>query len=105
MPTTLANGKICYLETTRAVNRILRQPINNNREALDELFARNRGRLLRAARKVLGNPYDAEDALQDGLLAAFRNLSGFRGRSQFSTWLTRIVVNAALMRLRRIRLE
>jgi len=48
----------------------------------------------------MGNSEDAEDALQDGLLAAFRNLSRFAGRSRFSTWLTRIVVNAALMRLR-----
>jgi RNA polymerase sigma-70 factor (ECF subfamily) len=48
----------------------------------------------------MGNPEDAEDALQDGLLSAFRNLRRFEGRSQFSTWLTRIVINAALMRLR-----
>ncbi|HEY6945796.1 MAG TPA: sigma-70 family RNA polymerase sigma factor, partial [Candidatus Acidoferrum sp.] len=43
---------------------------------------------------------DAEDALQDGLLSAYRNLKRFEGRSQFSTWLTRIVINAALMRRR-----
>jgi RNA polymerase sigma-70 factor, ECF subfamily len=92
-------------ETTQVVDPVVRQAINNNREALDELFARHRGQLYRTARRVLGNSNDAEDALQDGLLAAFRNLSGFKGRSQFSTWLTRIVVNAALMRLRRIRPE
>jgi len=46
------------------------------------------------------NPHDAEDALQDGLLSAFRNLKSFKGRSQFSTWLTRVVINAALMRRR-----
>jgi len=49
---------------------------------------------------VLGNAEDAEDALQDGLLSAYRNLKRFEGRSQFSTWLTRIVINAALMRRR-----
>ena len=43
---------------------------------------------------------DAEDALQDGMLSAYRNLKRFEGRSQFSTWLTRIVINAALMRRR-----
>ena len=48
----------------------------------------------------MGNPQDAEDALQDGLLSAFRNLKSFEGRSQFSTWLTRVVTNAALMRRR-----
>jgi RNA polymerase sigma-70 factor (ECF subfamily) len=49
----------------------------------------------------LGNTEDAEDALQDGLLSAYRNVRRFEGRSKFSTWLTRIVVNAALMRRRR----
>jgi len=48
----------------------------------------------------MGNPQDAEDALQDGLLSAFRNLKSFEGHSQFSTWLTRVVINAALMRRR-----
>jgi RNA polymerase sigma-70 factor (ECF subfamily) len=48
----------------------------------------------------LGNTEDAEDALQDGLLSAYRNVALFEGRCKFSTWLTRIVVNAALMRRR-----
>ena len=52
------------------------------------------------ALRVLGNAEDAEDALQDGLLSAYRNLKRFEGRSQFSTWLTRIVINAALMKRR-----
>jgi len=92
-------------DTTHALDPLLRQAINNNGEALDELFARNRDRLYKTARRVMGNSDEAEDALQDGLLSAFRNLSGFKGRSQFSTWLTSIVVNAALMRLRRIHPE
>ena len=92
-------------ETTPAVGPVLRQALNNDPKALDELFARYRSRLYQTARRVMGNSNDAEDALQDGLLSAFRNLSGFRGRSQFSTWLMRIVINAALMRLRRIRTE
>src|SRR5256885_13244971 len=56
--------------------------------------------LFQTALRVLGNTEDAEDALQDGLLSAYRNLKRFEGRSQFSTWLTRIVINAALMRRR-----
>jgi|SRR5277367_119569 len=48
----------------------------------------------------MGSHKDAEDALQDGLLSAFRNLKSFEGRSQFSTWLTRIVINTTLMRRR-----
>jgi len=69
-------------------------------EALEALFSQYARALFPAALKVLGNPEDAEDALQEGLLAAFRNLRRFEGRSQFSTWLTRIVINASLMRLR-----
>ncbi len=69
-------------------------------EALDTLFARHKRQLYQTALRVLGNPEDAEDAVQDGLLSAYRNLKRFEGRSQFSTWLTRIVINAALMRRR-----
>jgi len=69
-------------------------------QALDTLFHRHQRTLFRSALGIMGNPHDAEDALQDGLLSAFRNLKSFRGRSQFSTWLTRVVINAALMRRR-----
>jgi RNA polymerase sigma-70 factor, ECF subfamily len=69
-------------------------------EALNTLFHRHHRSLFHSALRVMGNPEDAEDALQDGLLSAFRNLKSFEGRSQFSTWLTQIVVNAALMRRR-----
>ena len=56
--------------------------------------------LFRVARRILRNREDAEDAVQTAFLDAFRNLNGFQGRSQFSSWLTRIAMNAALMRLR-----
>lgn len=79
--------------------------IANNREALNQLFARHRSGLHGTALRLLGNHADAEDALQDAMLAAFRNLSRFEGRSQFYTWLTRIVVNAALMRRRAARVR
>jgi RNA polymerase sigma-70 factor (ECF subfamily) len=92
-------------EVDHALDPLLRQAIDNNREALDELFARYRGRLYHQALRVLGNTEEAEDALQDGLLAAFRNLNRFKGHSRLYTWLTRIVINAALMRLRRSRYE
>jgi RNA polymerase sigma-70 factor, ECF subfamily len=56
--------------------------------------------LLRVAQRILRNREDAEDAVQTAFLDAFRNLDGFHGRSRFSSWLTRIAINAALMRLR-----
>jgi RNA polymerase sigma-70 factor (ECF subfamily) len=55
----------------------------------------------RVAYRVLGNTEDAEDAVQDALLAAYVNLKKFRGESQMSTWLTTIVSNSALMHLRK----
>ncbi len=69
-------------------------------QAMDALFRRYHRPLFQTALRVLGNAEDAEDALQDGMLSAYRNLKRFEGRSQFSTWLTRIVINAALMRRR-----
>jgi RNA polymerase sigma-70 factor (ECF subfamily) len=53
--------------------------------------------------RFLGNAPDAEDAVQDALLSAYRHLGQFRGQAQLSTWLTTIVTNAARLQLRRRR--
>lgn len=58
------------------------------------------GRMLTVARRLLGNDEDAQEAVQDAFLSAFKALPAFDGRSKLSTWLHRIVVNAALMKLR-----
>jgi len=55
----------------------------------------------RCALRVLGNAADAEDAVQEALLAAYRHIDQFRGQSQMTTWLTTIVRNSALMLLRK----
>ena len=80
-----------------------RSKSHGNCEGLSNVFRSQKHRLFRAALRLLGNAEDAEDAVQEGLLAALRNLHRFEGRAQLSTWLTRIVVNAALMRLRTLR--
>jgi len=80
--------------------RLIRKGVKGDRSALEKLFGRQAGTLYQSALRLLGNHEDAEDALQEGMLSAYRNLPRFEGRSQFSTWLTRIVINAALMRLR-----
>ena len=80
--------------------RLIELGLKGDSHALDILFARNHRNLYQTAFRVLGNPEDAEEALQEGLLSAYRNLPRFERRSQFSTWLTRIVINAALMRRR-----
>jgi RNA polymerase sigma-70 factor, ECF subfamily len=55
----------------------------------------------RCAFRLLGNAADAEDAVQEALLAAFKHINQFRGQSQISTWLTTIVRNCALLQLRK----
>jgi RNA polymerase sigma-70 factor (ECF subfamily) len=80
--------------------KLIRAGQRGDREALETLFRRYQRQLFQTALRVLGNAEDAEDALQDGFLSAYRNLKRFEGRSQFSTWLTRIVINASLMRRR-----
>src|SRR2546426_7325299 len=83
---------------------LIRGALRGDPDALETLFARNNTALYQTALRLLGNPEDAEDALQEGLLSAYRNLRRFERRSQFSTWFTRIVINASLMQLRRRRL-
>src|SRR5688572_19570915 len=73
--------------------------------AFEELMRRHNGRLFRVARAILKDDAEAEDALQEAYLDAYRHAAGFRGASQPSTWLTRIVINQALMRARRQKRE
>lgn len=80
--------------------RLIRAGQKGDPQAVETLFRRYHRPLFQTALRVLGNAEDAEDALQEGMLSAYRNLKRFEGRSQFSTWLTRIVINAALMRRR-----
>jgi RNA polymerase sigma-70 factor, ECF subfamily len=68
--------------------------------AFESLVMPHRGTLLRVAQRVLRNREDAEDALQTAMFYAFRSLNTFQGRSRFSSWLTRIAMNAAFMQLR-----
>jgi RNA polymerase sigma-70 factor (ECF subfamily) len=69
--------------------------------AVEAIVRRYNRKLYRTARAILRNDAEAEDAVQDAYLQAFRGLAGFRGDSALSTWLTRIVANEALMRRRR----
>ncbi|SDX33104.1 RNA polymerase sigma-70 factor, ECF subfamily [Amycolatopsis xylanica] len=64
--------------------------------AFDQLVAQFRGELTAHCYRMLGSPHDAEDAVQESLLNAWRGLSGFEGRSSLRTWLYRICTNACL---------
>lgn len=76
---------------------IVQQAIAGNSEAQARLFATHTPKLYRIAFNVLRNKEDAEDAVQDGWCRAYSKLHTFQGRSSLSTWLTRIVINSALM--------
>jgi RNA polymerase sigma-70 factor, ECF subfamily len=80
---------------------LLQQAIAGNSDAQEQLFKTHTPRVFRTAFAVLRNKEDAEDAVQDSWCTAYRNLGSFQGRSAFSTWLTRIAINSALMRRRR----
>lgn len=71
-----------------------------NLEAFEELVRRHSRMVYRTLAAILGNPDEAQDAMQDVLLSAYRHIAGFQGRSKFSTWLIRIARNAAIQRLR-----
>jgi RNA polymerase sigma-70 factor (ECF subfamily) len=71
--------------------------------AIRSIVRQNNRRVFRVARSILRDNWEAEDAVQEAYVRAFSRLSEFEGRSAFSTWLTRIVVNEALGRLRKRR--
>jgi RNA polymerase sigma-70 factor (ECF subfamily) len=70
-------------------------------QQLEQILSSGLHPLYRRAYRLLGNAADAEDAVQDGLLAAYTHLNQFRGQAQVSTWLTSIVLNCARLQLRR----
>ena len=70
-------------------------------QQLEQILASGLPHLYRRAYRILGNAADADDAVQDALLAAYTHLHQFRGQAQISTWLTTIVLNCARLQLRR----
>ncbi len=70
-------------------------------DAFEDLVRRHERRVYRTALALTGNPEDAEEALQDTFLNVFQHLGEFRRDSRFTTWLTRIAINAALQKIRR----
>ena len=82
---------------------LLAQARGGHSEAFDALCQPHKRRLLRNTYRITRNHEDAEDALQDSFLRAFLHINRFDGRSAFSTWLTRIAINSALMIIRKRR--
>lgn len=87
-------------EGERSDADLLAAHVDGESDAFGVLFARHRDRLWAVALRTMGNPEDAADGLQDGMIAAYRRAGSFRGDAAVTTWLHRVVVNACLDRLR-----
>jgi RNA polymerase sigma-70 factor (ECF subfamily) len=86
--------------TADAETSLLEQLRRGEEEAFETLVRTYGPRLLAVARRYLPREADAEDALQDALLNVHRSIASFQGESRLGTWLHRVTVNAALMRIR-----
>src|SRR5207237_2210517 len=80
---------------------LVRRAAGGEAAAFEALMRRYNRMLFRTARAILRDDAEAEDALQEAYLQAYRSLGRFRGEARLSTWLARIVANEALMRLRK----
>jgi RNA polymerase sigma-70 factor (ECF subfamily) len=76
---------------------------SGDHRAFVELYERHSRKILPRIYRITKNREDAEDVLQESLLKAYAHLESFEGRSSFSSWLTRIAINSALMLLRKKR--
>jgi RNA polymerase sigma-70 factor (ECF subfamily) len=96
MDATPATPPLAGLAEDEVVERAKRGGL----EAFEELVERHGDRLYRMAVRLLRDEDDAKEAMQEGLLSAWRRLDQFEGKARFGSWLYRIVANAALMALR-----
>ena len=99
MPNPLPAPSPATLDDAALVSRIAQ----HDEAAFEALMRRHNGRLFRVVRAILKDDAEAEDALQDAYLDAYRHIADFRGGAALGTWLTRIAINHALMRLRQHR--
>jgi RNA polymerase sigma-70 factor (ECF subfamily) len=95
--TSLAAGAADTLDDVELARRVGCR----DERAFELLMRRHNQMLYRIARSILRDDAEAEDAVQDAYLAAFRNIGGFRGGSRLSTWLARIVINESYGLLRK----
>ena len=100
----MAPGIETRIETTADVE-IARRIADGDRDAFEALMRRYNRRLYRTARSILKDDAEAEDAVQEAYLLAYQAMGKFRGGSQMSTWLVRIVANESIGRLRKLSLE
>ena len=85
--------------------QLVRRAKKGDADSFGKLVTRYQDKIYRLARRMTETDEDAEDVLQEAFVKAFKSLRGFKERSKFSTWLYRITVNLALMKLRQKRVN
>jgi RNA polymerase sigma-70 factor, ECF subfamily len=103
MPPIILRDRLTPMYDSALEHDLIIRSKRGDHGAFAELVQRSSPIALRAIRRMMYNHADAEDVLQETLLKAFAKLDSFDERSAFSTWLTRIAINNALMVLRRMR--
>src|SRR6476659_2445801 len=98
-----AEPTIACLTDPAAEQKLVVAAKNGDEQAFEALFKRHRQKILRVVRRYAHVREDAEDIVQQSFQKAFIYLHRFEGKSSFSTWLTRIAINEALMLLRQRR--
>ena len=88
-------------EVAPSEHKLIAQARRGNHEAFTALVQKHSGKIYGVSLRMLKNREDAEDNVQNVLVKAYYNIGRFAGQSQFSTWLFRITINEALMKLRR----
>lgn len=99
------NAQVRTIGSGTSETQLVAAAIDRSEAAVRELVRRNNPRLFRVARGIVSSDAEAEDVVQETYLIALTHLDSFRAGSSFSTWITRIAINNALMRLRRDRHE
>src|SRR6187401_3797572 len=91
-----SNGSVVFDEAS-----LVDRARGGDDSAFEALVGQYQRKIYRLARNITQNDEDAEDVLQDAFLKAYTNLDKFHGDSKFYTWIVRIAVNEALMKLRK----
>ena len=105
IPHRQRNGRAVAYDADKLISdeRLVAVAKMGNGTVFEELHRRHAEKVFRVAHRIVRHREDAEDAVQESFLSAYVHLDTFDGRAKFSTWLTRIVINAALMKVRKNR--
>jgi len=103
MLTNAAKESLIEITTGNSDMHLVAAAKDGDRQAYAELCRRHSKQVLRTVLRITRDVADAEDTLQEALLKAYIHIGGFEGRSAFSSWLTRIAINSALMLSRKKR--